>query len=97
MTRPAIGPVAGQKFKDGPTAIEELTGPEDMKCHGPRPRMSHGVQAAADGLLSEGVTIFEDLVMRQQRQKEANSEEKDGDATWSFVLHSREKKYALFR
>ena len=46
------------------------------------------------------VTVFEDLVLKQQRQREIERDEEekvDEDAVWSFVLHNKEKNVALFR
>jgi hypothetical protein len=58
--------------------------------------------AVAGGHLGGAVSVFEDLVLRQERQRAAicaneEEEEEDRDAEWTFLLHSQEKNYALFR
>jgi hypothetical protein len=64
-------------------------------------KQAEGARAGRKSMADVGggtVSVFEDLVLRQERQRaSAKEEEEDRDAEWNCVLHNQEKKYALFR
>ena len=74
------------------------TGEEQKEDAAKKNRQLARMSMAAARGFGEAVSVFEDLVLRQQRQRETTVDaEEDSDASWSFVLHNKEKNYALFR
>ena len=73
------------------------TGEEQKEDAAKKNRQLARMSMAAARGFGEAVSVFEDLVLRQQRQRETTVDaEEDSDASWSFVLHNKEKNYALF-